>query len=325
MHEARVTNRFKLYGLTLQSDFPFRYHLERSCEEPDVTFFYHGVVPQEDPPGAEVYASPALNRHGESVLRLYAAQDVDTLVFPGVASFACSAGEIHGRAAAPGLEYLVEICLAGNVMAFWLERQGVTAIHASAVVVAGRAACFIAGTSRGKTTTACAFLAAGHALLADDIVALSIASGCALAYPAFPQMKLLPEQLLHLGVRAVGYQKVHPGFEKLMVPIGNGVGRYCDQAVPVGGIYLLDRVSSGTGSPSMRPVAQGEALMELVRHSFAAELVDAVDRSSGRLARLAALARAVPVRRINVPPGYDRLHEVQSLVAAQLAAESEPA
>ena len=304
---------YRLYGLTVGSAFPFRYYLEPSRETPDLRFVYHGVASETDPPGSEVAVGGFGGESGRTVMRLFRNGGLETVVFPGIAAFECSADVINAYAFIEGIEYLVEICLVGNVMAYWLERRGICALHASAVMVDERAVAFIAGTSRGKTTTACGFVAAGHPLLTDDILPAETGPGGVTVRPAFPQMKLLPEQLGILRGDPGRFEKVHPLFEKLMVPIGNGIGCYHSRSVPFGCIYLLDRDEDG-GGPSVLPVNRGEALMELVRHSFAAELIDAVDRGPRRLERLAAVARAVPMRRLRIPSGYGRLEDVRLLV-----------
>lgn len=321
IHKANKTipsePSYHIYGLTLKSSFPFRYHLKPSYNVPDLRFIYHGVSDRTDPPGVEVTGNGLGEDSGFTVMRLFIADDLETIVFPGIAAFECSGTEIHAYAFIEGIEYLVEICLIGNVLAYWLERRGISAIHASAVVVDNCAVAFIAGTSRGKTTTACGFLAAGHQLLTDDILPVVTASWDITAQSGFPQMKLLPEQFAFLGGDPHGLKKVHPLFEKLMVPIGDGIGNYHDGSVSLGAIYLLDR-SEEVGDPEVSPVSQSEALMELVRHSFAAELMDAVDRGSHRLERLAAIARTVPVRRLCIPAGYDCLETVRLAVIEEM-------
>ena len=300
---------YRLYGLTVQSAFPFRFKFAGSTDAPDLRFVYQGVVAERNPEGKEVAV-----RDG---MRFFRTPAYETIVFPGIAAFECSPTEIRASAYGGGMEYLVEICLVGNVLAYWLERMGVCALHASAVMVDSLAVAFIAGTSRGKTTTACAFLAVGAALVTDDILPMEIAPGSITARPGFPQMKLLPEQLRMLGGDPEAFGKIHPLFEKLMVPIGDGIASYHGLSLPLGRIYLLDRVGEGDIA-GIRLVSQGEALIELVRHSFLAELMDATDRGPGRLERLAVIARTVPMRRLRVPAGYGRLAEARQLVLADI-------
>lgn len=258
-------------------------------------------------------------------MQLYAGEGYGTILFPGVCVFRCGRNEIQAYALNHGLEYLVEICLIGNVMAYWLERRGTTALHASAVVIAGRAVGFLAGTSRGKTTIACALLGAGFSLLSDDIVPIVGTLDGTVARPAFPQMKLLPHQLDHFWPGHRELALVHPGFQKRLTPIGgpHGFGSFHEHEAPLDCVYLLDREESPDTMPSLTELGEGERLRELVRHSFAAEMVDAVDRSGNRLARLAGIAGSVPMKRIQIPEGYDRLEEVSSVIVDDVAGRAQ--
>lgn len=329
---------YRLYGLTLRSSFPFRFHFEPSRETPDLLFVYHGVTEEQLPAGTRLTGgsreegAPAggpsddgspedgSNEGGSrgEVMQLYRSGNAEIVYFPGIAAFRCLQSEIHAWAFAEGLEYLVEICLVGNVMAYWLERRGTLALHASAVVVRGGAVAFLAGTSRGKTTAACAFLSAGHALLTDDILPLGVSSQEVSALPGFPQMKLLPAQVDFLGLGTGDFKKVHPLFEKLMVPIGRTYGSFHDRSVPLAAVYLLDR-DENAGAPGCTLLGRSEAFIELLRHSFAAELVDAIDRGRDRFGRISTAARLVPVKRLRLPAGYEHLDRVVSCVEEDLA------
>lgn len=308
---------FRLYGVTLESSFPFRYNLEPSAERPDLRFTYRGVAPERDPPGMLVSGSSLEEDRSGVPMRLFAGDGWETIVFPGQAAFHCSQTEICAEAYVPGIEYMIEIWLVGTVMSYWLERQGVCVIHASAVVLDGHAVAFVAGTSRGKSTTACAFVAAGDPLLTDDNLAVEVSAKGVLARPSLPQMKLRADQVALIGGDAQRYEKIHPFYDKLRVPVGDELGRYHNSSVPLACIYLLDRIEEDAG-PEVLPMSEGSAFIELVRQSFTAELVDAVDRGPQRLSRLAAIACGAPMRRLRIPAGYTRLGDVRTQVISDL-------
>jgi hypothetical protein len=314
-HNSAQEASYRLYGLTITSEFPFRYHLEPSSGAPDLRFVYHGVTEEADPPGEEIAGSFLGGDSVGTSMRLFRDKARETIVFPGIAAFECSAEEIHARAFVADIEYLIEICLMGYVMSYWLERRGMCAIHASAVCIHDQAVAFIAGTSRGKTTMACSMLAAGYPLLTDDILPIRISPGTFRVFPGFPQMKLLPEQLAILGDTPGEFEKVHPLFDKLKVPIGSEIGTYYDRPLSQAVIYQLDRDGDNSQvKPQALPMSRRAALLELLRHSFAAELVDAADRGALRLERLASVAGRVTVKRLILPDGYRRLEEVRDFV-----------
>ena len=60
----------------------------------------------------------------------------------------------------------------------------------------------------------------------------------------------------------------------------------------------------------MTPVRGGEAVVELVRHSFVGRLVAAAGQPETRFDRLARLAQEVPLFRMSYPTGYQHLPDV---------------
>ena len=131
-------------------------------------------------------------------------------------------------------------------------------------------------------------------------------------------MKLLPDQLDHFWPGHPKLDRVHPDYPKLRAPVGGagGFGRFAESPCPLTSIYLLDRVREAV-PPSSQELSRGAATIELIRHSFVAEMIDAVDRTRGRIARIARMAATTPVRRLRFASGYDRLGSVIDHIVAR--------
>ena len=194
------------------------------------------------------------------------------------------------------------------------------ALHASAVDAGGRAVLFLAANRGGKSTLAAASMAAGHALLSDDIVALEASPERFVARPSYPEMRMWPETAKRLLVDWESLAPVHQMFDKLRVPVGSGgFGRFGHQNLPVACIYVPDRQEDEhPGRIEIQPLRHRRALIELVRCSFSPHLVQAAGLQPGRLDTFARLVREVPVRRLSYPSGIDRLSEVTTAVFADL-------
>lgn len=330
------TYRYRLFGLCVESDH--RLQAPMTLAPPEATPELHfrcALGTQPPAPPDLLYASPEHNRLGESVVQLYATPHGVLMRFPRVADFRLSPGEIDCRLADPDLAFMIDICLLGHVMAYYLELSGVAALHAGAVAWGGQAVLFAADRTGGKSTLVASAVAAGLALLADDIAALELRGGAVWCRPGFPQMKLTPEQAQRFAGGAEGFGLVHPSFAKLNVP-AERVGSLATAPLPLARIYLVERRAEAApdASVSIEPVAPGEALIQLVRHSFLAELLDGHAAHPGfagmdslhtqRFHRLAALARAVAVRRLCYPSGYQHLPAVHAAVRADLAAPGAP-
>lgn len=300
---------YRIYGITFSSSFPFKYKLENSDETPVLEFEYQGIQKDYKISGNEVshYMS------GNSIMRLYQGDSHETLVFPGVAAFECTRSEIRAYTFTPELEYLIEICFIGNVMSYWLERQGFIMLHASSIEIEDKAIVFMGGMNRGKTTAASAFVAAGFPLVTDDILSVTVTEPSVSVASGFPQMKLTPDQLKFFNEKPENFEKIHPHFDKRRIPIGAGIGLYSGKRLPPGPIYLIEHVDRDSNPRSIE-VNQAEALLSLLKNSFVAELLDSIDRGKPRLDKLASIVKCTSLRRLQIPLGHDNLPKLIEFV-----------
>lgn len=346
--------RYTVFGLTVESDREFRTPMAGASAADPVDLRFRcsinnapGAAPAPAPGGAQrIYASDEKTPDGSHVLEIYAAAGQRVMRFRGRIDFVLRPGDISCRVYDPSLEYLIEICLFGHVMAYYLELIGLPALHAAAVEADGCAVLFAAEQGEGKSTVVASLVAAGLPLLADDIAALQLTDASVVCRSAFPQLKLTPEQAERFAGGADRLPLVHPGFAKLSVPAA-AVGRFSAAGAPVARIYLLDRrPAGGTGDrPSIETVPAAQALLKLVSSAFLAELLDSVhepfpfaeaepsaeaqpasrngaaDLRRARFRRLADVLRLVPVRRLRYPSGYQYLPTLVDAVRADLAGD----
>jgi hypothetical protein len=123
-------------------------------------------------------------------------------------------------------------------------------------------------------------------------------------------MRMWPDQAGHFAPDRASLTPVHPYIEKKRVPVGNGgVGAFCEELCPVRGLYLPER-RDDVDVVDIRPVPPGEAVIELVRGSFVAPLIEEAGWQARRLPLLARIAERVPVRRLIYPNGTEHLSGV---------------
>ncbi len=244
------------------------------------------------------------------------------LRFPGAAEFRFWDHRIGYRLIGPVDPSVLEILLLGQVLSYWLELRGIVVLHASAVVIDGAAVAFLASNRGGKTSLAASFLEAGYPLLSDDILPIELELGTPCARSAYPQMRMWPGEATRFVGTASGLPRVHPELEKRRISVGSGgFGRFDGRPRPLSRIYLPQRTDLGPSSTRVRPAPPAEAVIELVRHSFVADLIaDHHDLVSQRIETLGRLAATVPVRRLEYPSGYDRLNAVREAILADLGA-----
>src|SRR3954454_9197132 len=305
--------RQRLFGCGIATNFPFTFRTPALDGTIDLTF---AVVPRpvlpESPP---LYASSFRGPQGEPRTILFREGAQDSLRFLGAGDFRIREDRIEVCLEGARLD-LAELRLLGPVMSYWFELRGLPTLHASAVAVNGRAFAFVSRHGGGKTGLAAAMVQAGFPLLTDDLLVLEEGEGGWEARPAYPEMRMWPDEAAHFVASPEDLPLVQADSEKRRVAIGEGgFGSFLDASAPLACIYLASRRPAGDDRGiEIQPVSRSEALIELVRHSFSPRLVEAAGLQPARLDRLARLVRAVPVRRLVYPSGFDRLPEVVKLL-----------
>jgi hypothetical protein len=287
---------YSAFGLRIRSDFPL----------PE-------FLPADGPPDVTI----RVDRTPAPVNLLEPPYHVDlgvrdaTLAFRRVGVFRLYSGSDILVSLAPGAELsLARLYLVGKVMATLLYQRGLLVLHASAMEVDGRAVAFVGSSGFGKSSLAASLHARGFKVVADDIVALDVDSAVPRAIPAFPQLKVDPEMALSLGHGKGSLVFLHSAESKRGLRVTE---LFASTPLPLALIYLLGEDEAYSGS--LRPQ---EVLIELVRHSFPARLL----QSGGgpHLRQCARLAKQVPVfrfvrRPVRLPPV-----ELANLVRRDLAA-----
>lgn len=330
--------RYAIYGLEVRTDFPFtwplpsvggcsgphgsgeqtRRILEFTCSGGPAPWLKDTPLPPPGVPGRTEWIAGGGSDQSPDILR-----------FGGVADHFIGERRIHCRTLKSEYRYLVEIQFLGLVLAAWLTRRRIPVLHAAAVRVKGAGVAIAGEKGSGKTTLAGALVAAGHPLLADDLLVVeggtreAASSNRPWAHSGIPLLRATPEQIRALGLpEASGL--VHPAFHKRKVLLGQGWGEFHPEGAPLTRVYLPcprrgPRRTPGSGeglSVGFEPVSRKHVLPTLLGQAFLGDrlagwgLVDAaVDAWTGLLRR-----QRVSVRRLHYPFGLEHLPEVVAAV-----------
>jgi hypothetical protein len=180
--------------------------------------------------------------------------------------------------------------LLGPVLLLALALGGVFCLHASAVAAPdGRGAVAFAGCSgAGKSTLAAAF---GPRRLGDDVLPVALdLEGAPVVLPRFPQLKLDP---------------------------ATQPGAGAPESLPLVAVLLPSRVAADAPS-KVASLGQRAAAAELVRHTLAGRLFPP-DLLARHMDLVTAFVRRVPVVRLEVPWGEDRLPRVTAAIDAAVS------
>lgn len=316
--------RYRVYGVTVDTDFPFRTPLIPIEGTPDLTFTRCWRPPSVGPwrDNVPVFQSQHLFEDGEPHVRLYRHDDFWVFCHARVADYYMWPDRIvchqHDEAAAD----LVELYFLSLLTGFWLESRGTVVLHASAASVNERAAVFLATNTGGKTSLATSLMQAGHPLLTDDFLAVSLSEEEVIGQPGFPQMRMWPDLADHFLGDHERLANVLADTEKRRVPVGvGGLGSFCPTARPLSRLYIPERRAESEGEIRIDRIPPQEALIELVRESFLSAVLEETGLHRERFGRLASLARQVPMARLVYPSGLDRLPQVRAAILEDLRAD----
>lgn len=312
-----------LYGLELRSNFPFASHLASGSGPPDLTFTccprasFSVDLDQLLP----VYSSSACTDAGESIATFYRLETYDILRFTGEMDFLLWPDHIICHLLDSAFNHMVEIHLLGEVLSLWLEQQGIRALHASAVSVNDTAVAFLSNNYGGKTSLALTLVQAGHPLLTDDILPVERRQDKFFGRPGFPQVRLWPDEALHFLGHFESFQQAHPDITKRRIPVGpTTFGTFYNCSIPLTHLYLPERRNPAKGGTTIEiaPVSQRDGLIELVRHSFAPRILQAIGLQPQRLDYFVQMLHKVSMRRITYPSGFEHLSHVGDAILEDL-------
>lgn len=308
---------YRLFGLTLASDIPLT--APPGGDKPADLAFQLSTEPFDCSAAAFrlVYESPRSTSGGESLATLERSDRFERLRFPHGAEFLMAPDRIVAKPPEAGAESVLETRLLGPVLSYWLERRGLPTLHASAVDAGGQAVAFLSSQGGGKTGLAAALMRAGHPLLTDDILPIEERDGIFLGRPGYPQMRMWPDEAGYFLGAFEDLDRVHPALSKRRVPVGSGrFGTFHGSPLPLARLYLPERREGG--SIEIREVSPRDAFIELVRHSFSPNLVEAAGLQAGRTEIFARLVTKVPVRRLLYPSGFEHLEQVAETILRDL-------
>lgn len=314
-----------VYGLVLESNAPIPELLANGrCAGSDLrlTFSASGFPGARDGYALRLVSEERL-ACGEPFACLYEDTTTYVLRYTRVADYCLhkSARQINVYPTETAAPEEVRLFLLGGVLSLALELRGIPSLHASAVVIQDKAVAFLGNAGGGKSTLAASFLEAGDPLLTDDILPLSWHDGQTWATFGYPQMRLWPDEAQHFLGHYEDLERVLPTLSKRRVPVGpGGWGTFCDAAQPLACVYLPQRRSDTEGTEiAITPVSPRDALIELVRHSFAASIVEQLGLQRQRLDLFAQMVQQVPMRRLVYPSGFEHLPRVRQAILEDLA------
>lgn len=309
---------YRAYGLAVSSNRPLPwFQRARQRKRPDVRArvgeLPPGLRPKQVMAGEALYVCPDQGPQGGPWLKIWSDPTTGYFLFRW-SDETLFAVEARGReiwASWPASlkeDEVIPVYLTGNMMSFILRLRGYACLHASAVVVDGRALLIGGPSGSGKSTLAASFARAGYAVLSDDVAALKCRRDSVMVYPSFPRIGLWPPSAEGLFGPDHGLARLWPNEEKRFMRLDADSIRFPTRAVPLGAVYTLgDKLPAGE-KVRIEPAVGPQAILALVASTFGVLLRDS--RARAAEFRLKARAAEQPVRYLHRPMDFSRLGEL---------------
>ena len=317
-----MSHLVEVYGLRVLSPIPLPAPAALPPDAPPDVVIHVGARPAGaehwSEAGADIVHESELDLHGHptlvadrpegATLRLRYAEGIRFHIAKG-------GGAVWADWTAPLTEADAVTFLLGPVMGAVLRERGVLVLHASALVLDGRAWAFVGPAGVGKSTLAAAGAVSGLPVVTEDVLALRQAGADWLAMPAYDQIRLWDEGAGLVTAPGETLPTLTPTWPKRAFDlVARGFAR-ATSPTPLGGIFLLGARDAGATGPRIEALGATDALAELLAHGYVNYLLDHM--AQGReLPRLVALAHDVPIRRLVVGSGRAGLEATLGLLGS---------
>jgi len=180
---------------------------------------------------------------------------------------------------------LLQSWIMATALGLLFFQRGLLVLHGSAAVRGDGAVLILGGKGWGKSTLTSALCQAGFTFLADDLAVIRWENGRPFLAPGPSETRLWPDTLSALKQDSVALEKVHPDYEKRVMPMN--VCR--TEPAELKRVYILDRGEEN----QILPLTPKDAFLEMVRHSYRIEWIPE-KLSQSRFAQWTQLAGTVP-------------------------------
>jgi hypothetical protein len=281
MHTFR---KYSGFGVHILSEFELPELFEHEFPQPDVTIRLSHIADTEFPGtgSAEPFSSFTEKEY--------------LLSLPGVARYRVRNGtEIEISPLSSSDPASIRLFLLSMVLPAALNQQQKILIHASAVIVNGKANFFIGHSRAGKSSLVASLKSRGYRVFSDDVCVLEKrrSDGQVQAYASYPMMKLWEETVDMLADPE--YRK-HHRIRPQLTKFGQFFHEDFDtQPYLVGRIYIINPHEDEGDIYRHKPLGGLEAFEKLSKHTYRSQFVKSESHRIIHLGIMSQLVRQSPI------------------------------
>ncbi|NDJ60967.1 MAG: hypothetical protein GYB67_07570 [Chloroflexi bacterium] len=211
------------------------------------------------------------------------------------------------------------VYLLNPVLGFALRLHQQACLHASGFLVDDHVVLLCGASGMGKSTTAGYFAGQGHTVITDDIAVIKNAANAHgngfVVMPGYPLMRLYQKSAQAVVKTAGTLARIAPEWNKNYLNLQTDGYHFADTAAPLGVIYVI---AGRAEEPRIEPLPPTHALMTLSQQGYPQMLLTAAWRADD-FRFFAAVAAAIPVRRLILPDRFEQLPDLYEVLRADVA------
>jgi len=210
-------------------------------------------------------------------------------------------------------ESFLRSLILGPALGIILHLQGRMVLHASAVNINGEAVAIMGHNGLGKSTTTMALVGRGYPLLADDILSIEFDhQGYPVVHPGLARIKLWPEVYPKYSEYIQKIDIIHPESPKRSCQLK----RQSPSIIPLKHIYILEK----SDKLGLSDVNHSEALIELIRNSYCANIFQAQDEID-HFRDYGKIVQRVHIKYLYRYDSLDELEKLAGLIASDVQSQ----
>jgi hypothetical protein len=312
------------FGLRISSNNPipgFAPGLQRAIADVEVTF---GSLPfglDPDPPSDQfaMYVSPWQSPNEDPCCRVWRTLDGELFRVIYGDGTDCAVDRCGRRIWIrwPDTHTLADVVpyLQGQLLGFAQRLQGITCLHASAIVIGDCAIAVTGPAGSGKSSTAAAFFRLGYPVLADDVVPVTEENGKFMVRAAHQRIWLRPDMVETLYGSTDALPTSTPFWDKRYLDLNAAGPAWPSEPKRLAAIYVLSPRANKPDRPAIKESAPRDTLLQLLCNTYLNHLLDAEMRAT-EFGLLTRMQQSLPVRLV-LP--HDDGARIQQLCRAILA------
>ncbi len=197
--------------------------------------------------------------------------------------------------------------LLGPVIGFMLRLRNITCLHASGIVIDGKALALTGPSGAGKSTLAASFATAGYPILTDDVLPLIEQSRVIHAQPGYSRLRLFSHSFEHSPDLPDNLPLLAPGWNKHYLDLAEGSYQRYPHSAVLQLVYIIDWSTNKCTSPVITDLPGAVAVPLLAANTYRNELLGAAMRARefdflGHLSRSIKVKKLCPVDDISAIP-----------------------